>query len=174
MISIPNINILLKVPYIQTEPGNCGIACVAMLIAYTNNLFPEVEKLVKEFKIPENYLENIGWKHDGLIAILKRFDIQTHRAENQTFHEIIKHLEMNKPVIVSVRVPKITNLSKYGTYLPENTLLAPIGHLCVIVGTVNSTFLLHDPRNIGKYKANLTITFEDFLRIFTGRCIYLN
>ncbi|KKP48060.1 MAG: hypothetical protein UR39_C0002G0163 [Candidatus Woesebacteria bacterium GW2011_GWA1_33_30] len=164
---------ILNVPYIEAQPNNCGIACIAMLVAYKTNVFLKVNKLAYKYKNSDNYIDNIGWKHDSLISILNKFGLHAYRAGEQSFLQIIESVKQNNPVIVSLIVPKVNNLSIKGIYIPKNKLLSSTGHLCVIVGINNSDLMLHDPRNIGKYKNNLKITFKEFQRVFTGRCIYL-
>lgn len=167
------INLLLNIPYTKASLGNCGIGCVSMILKSKKIKSPTVIKLSKKYKKNNYYIKNVGWKHDGLVSILKEFGIDAYRKEQQTVSDLAQSLEKNKPIIVSLKVPSAENLSNDGTYKSRDKLLKHVGHLCVVVGINEGSIILHDPRNIGKYKKYLKININEFLKVFTQRCIYI-
>lgn len=166
-------NISLAIPYEAALPDDCGVGCVAMLLKFRDVPTPSVQQLSREYKSDKYYMNNVGWRHDGLVAILQQFGVDAYRAEHQSIFQIVRNLKNEKPVIVSLRVPEIDNLSKEGVYMSKEKLRPPIGHLCVVVGIYDGGILLHDPRTVTIYKDYLKVPLADFKRVFTGRCIYL-
>lgn len=47
-------NISLEVPYIEAEPGDCGIGCVVMMLQYLSTESPNVKQLSNKYK-KKNY-----------------------------------------------------------------------------------------------------------------------
>lgn len=168
-----NENISLQVPYVSAEPGDCGIGCVAMMLQSRGIKTPDVDHLSEKYKKEGYYIHDIGWSHNGLVTILQESGVAARRAERQIIFQIVDSLQKDKPVMVSLRVPDVHNLSDKGFYKPQNEHVSNTGHLCLVVGIRKDTVVLHDPRNIGKYSAYLHVPFRDFKRIITGRCIYL-
>lgn len=167
------LSISLTVPYETALPDDCGIGCVAMLLKFRDISTPTIKQLSEEYKNEKYYMNNVGWKHDGLTSILQQFGVDAYRAEHQSIFQIVRNLKNEKPVIVSLRVPEIDNLSKEGVYMGKEKSRPLIGHLCVVVGVFDESILLHDPRNVTIYKDYVQVPFADFKRAFTGRCIYL-
>ena len=166
-------DVSIPVPYEPAPPDDCGLGCVAMLLKFKNVSIPTIQQLSRQYKNKEYYIDNVGWKHDGLVAILEQFGIAAYRVGHQGIFQISHSLKKEKPLIASLRVPRVDNLAKDGVYVSEDKSQPLIGHLCVIVGIENGNILFHDPRNIQIYKDKLRVPFTDFRKVFTGRCIYL-
>ncbi len=166
-------NISLAVPYEAALPDDCGVGCVAMLLKFRGIQTPTSQQLSREYRGEKYYMSNVGWIHDGLVAILQQFGVNAYRTEHQNIFQIVHNLKNKNPIVVSLRVPEIGNLSKEGIYESEDELQPLTGHLCVAVGIGDGNILLHDPRNFTIYKDYLQVPLDDFKRVFTGRCIYL-
>ena len=108
-----------------------------------------------------------------MIKILNDYRLDAYRRSDQSLTQIVDSINNNRPVIVSLKVPSIDNISENGIYINRYDDQEQVGHLCVVVGYSDNDVIIHDPRNINKYKDFLHIPKDDFLRVFTGRCIYL-
>ena len=164
--------ISLDVPFESAPQGDCGLGCVKMILKYKRVKSLSIQELSKKYK-DEFYIEEIGWKHDGLIKILNDYELGAYRKSDQSFIQITDSINNNRPVIVSLRVPSMNTISEKGIYINRGNDQEQVGHLCVVVGYDDDNVVIHDPRNIFKYKDFLHVPKNDFLRVFTGRCIYL-
>jgi len=166
-------NIRLNVPYFDSQPGNCGLACIQMLLGYYQRQVPTQKQLTRKYKSkPFYYLEPFGWTQQGLITILDNHGLPSISTDYVGLSTVIKRVGDRKPVIVSIQVPSINNLHSSKLYRPNNSQLLSEGHLVIITGIKDSKVLVHDPRNIGKYTAFLSVDYSVFNQIYSGRYIY--
>jgi hypothetical protein len=60
----------------------CGLAAVKMAAeALLGERIVSLDDLIQQGLEKDAYIEGVGWKHDGLIELLKSFAVSAHRAE---------------------------------------------------------------------------------------------
>ena len=159
-------NISLNTPYRESLPGNCGLACVAMIVPDV-----KIETLVKRYKQPPYYLHPIGWTHKGLVEILADLNTHYQSKKYQTINQLIAYLSRGKPIIVSLRIPEANNVSNTKIYQAIDSSQKKTGHLCILTGVNNQGMILNDPRNLLIYSQHTITPLSVFAQIFTGNCI---
>lgn len=157
---------LVEVPYVSANPGDCGIGCISMLLNHQIS----VDKLARQYKKPPFYTESLGWSHEGLKKILKDNQLECQLKRYHTPQLLIQHILKNQPVFVSLKVPNINNLGNE-LYTKADDRKDVVNHLCLLVGVDRDSLILHDPRNVGIYSANVSVPIRLFSKIFTGNCI---
>lgn len=115
------------------------------------------------------YLENVGWKHDGLVKLAKERSLKGYAAQ-LALNAICKEVAANKLVIASVYRP-------FTRFIDENAERKRRGgHLVVITGFVWENgkctgLFVEDPYDIEQRKAPIdSRLFED---IYSGAAIAL-
>lgn len=137
----------------------CGIASLAMLIELYNPGVVSVNALLKEGIAADAYLEDDGWKHDGLILLAKKYNL---KGERFSFPELSKKDAFNKLVDELSKGPVMTSVH-YG-FDPKST----IPHLVVINGVASTTVYYNDP---AEKSGNGEISVEKFLKAWKKRYI---
>lgn len=163
--------VMLEVPYQPAKPGDCGIACVAMVLKFKRTPHVDLESLITRYKNANYYQDPIGWKHVGLVEILRKNGATAKYKKYQTLLSLVNYLRQGKPLIASLKVPTIETISQTDLYQPETVEAEFAGHLVVLVGIENGSFILHDSRSVGIYTKNTVVPFRTFAQIFTGNCI---
>lgn len=162
----------LNVPYISGKAGNCGITCVMMLFDYYGVSLSEKDKFIKKHKTKDNYGDPIGWTHQGLVNILSSEGIPAKKRNFKSLSFVIRQIIQHKnPVIVSLKVPAIDNISQKKLFAPIDKGKPLEGHICLTKGIRGKNVILHDPRNFGIYTKDLVVPFEVFEKVFSGNCI---
>lgn len=170
---LPPRKILTNTHYIESNPDDCGIACVAMILKSKNQKNITVGKLSAKYKKEGYYHHKIGWNHQGLANVLTENGITASAHRFKSLRSIYQQVLKRKPVIISVLIPERDNLGK-NLYTKKNNTRTLVGHLCLVIGIEGDNFILHDPRNIGVYSQNLKIPAKTLTRIFTGNCIVID
>ena len=168
LIPYPKKKVLLKVDYVASDLGNCGIACVAMIVRDVS-----VNELINSYKKEPFYKDPIGWYHNGLVHILAQ---NGHRAKALRFQTVVQlrnYLSNGQPVVVSLKVPFPDNIDANVVYKAIDRKKELTGHLCVLTGFDQQGFYLHDPRNIRNYSKNVYVPYGRFAEIFNGSGILI-
>lgn len=158
---------------------SCGICALKMAMEFLENAadsslrrptskLVNPDDLIKEGLKINAYLKNVGWIHQGLIDLGKKYGfLNSFRKEwpedkkNEAIKYLIEFLEKEIPILASVK-----NASGGG-------------HLVLIVGSEGSEeasegFYVHDPdahnAEEGKFKF---LNLSKFLKIWKGRIIVL-
>lgn len=174
MISIwfrPKETFSAEATYISSTLGNCGIACVAMLID------EKLPVLLEKYKRAPYYDDEIGWYHYGLEKILRNYRVVAEVKKYLLLTQLKKLLENKKLVIVSLAVPHPNNLAELqenNAYQPLNKNQKNIGHLCLLRGFNAEGFYLNDPRNLKGYAENVFVPYSTFVKIFKGNGIVVS
>jgi predicted double-glycine peptidase len=126
----------------------CGIASLAMLIAYYEPGVVEVDTLLSEGISAHAYLDSAGWTHAGLIGIAKKYGLggASHDLAGLTMNDAFDELKTvvaEGPVMVSVHY----------TLDPQN----PIPHLVVLQSITDDLVYYSDPaEKIGNSTISIT------------------
>lgn len=166
--SSPNYHI--PVSYQDAKPGDCGIACVAMILKWKHINVGSFGTFVSKHKTEENYLEPIGWRHLAMVQILREYHIRSSYHKYKTLSFLLSELKKGHPTIISVRVPTVDTISPNRLYKGVNNV-EYTGHLCVVKGYENGYFIINDPRNVYKYAESVKVSPTVLSDIFTGNCI---
>ena len=59
----------LQIPYRSPKSGDCGIACLVMILESRNVRAPTVEDRSKECERDGYYIDQIGRKDDGIVSM---------------------------------------------------------------------------------------------------------
>lgn len=168
-------NISLQVPYVSSSPGNCGGACVVMVIKSHGVKIESSDDFITGLRNENNYIENVGWTHKGLAEIAADYGVSIRSYRYKSAEFVIRQLQNEKPVIVSLQVPDYDNVSQKELYAKKDQSEPLSYHLCVAVGMEmvddQPCVILHDPRNIGIYTKNVEVPLGLFRKIFTGNCL---
>jgi hypothetical protein len=170
-LDVPYFSQRLDISLSQWKSKSCGIVSLSMAIKFRGSL----DLLIKEGLKEKAYLEGIGWIHDGLVRIAKKygfkksfrkewknFDKKNSKEKDQVLRYVVVLLKKDIPVLASIKKRKG-------------------GHLVLIAGfrilkdkKILRGFFVHDPddrlRTKGKYKY---VTTEKFLKLWRGRIVVI-
>jgi len=142
---------------------SCGIACIQSLISTFNGDFKDTTySLVKEGVMFEGYniKTDVGWYHDALMRLAKKYGIKSSRYEPVSSLEIPSHILQNHYVMTSMKSNTGGHLLLlYGFRVGENGKL--------------EGFWYHNPNNSRKKGKSLFIKKEEFDKEFKNRIIEL-
>ncbi len=146
---------------------SCGICALKMAMEFLDGEKINLEDLIKEGLEINAYLKNIGWIHQGLIDLAKKYGFKNSFRKEwpedkkiEAIKSLVEFLEKEIPVLASVK-----NKEE--------------GHLVLIVGLqrdggVPEGFYIHDPDAFsaeeGKFKF---LDLPEFLRIWKRRIVVI-
>lgn len=175
MYNIKTMQIILNVPYhsqfIEVNDSfwnirSCGGACIKMIFDFYKIEYKSILEIMKEIERNGGYDLIYGTRHDALVNLLKENGLESYRGENLDFNLLIKSIENNNPVIVSIN--KITLEQKKS-------------HLILIVGVekdeigniINIIYHESESTNIerGKFRK---VDLETFLKYWRGMAIFVS
>jgi uncharacterized protein YvpB len=162
---------ILEVPhwtqYYDIEDGfwqgrSCGIVSLAMILDYYNIKF-DLEKLIDRGVEIDNYDAKIGWKHQTIVDLAVEYGLSSNRVEDEEIENLIKSLDNNQPVIISI----------YKNW-DENEG----GHLAVLNGYLETDeeldgFYVCDPVGASYKHKNQFIPLDKFMAGWKRRAIYV-
>jgi len=163
IIEVPHLVQYYNVNKDRWKERSCGIVSLAMVLDYYGIDF-DLDKLIEEGLKKFPYDKKIGWRHDVMVELAKDYGFLSHRTEDEKVENLVKALNKNEPVIISI----------HKDWNPENG-----GHLAVLCGYYSTEaegiigFYVNDP--IGpqyKHKYQL-IEKEKFELGWKKRAIYV-
>lgn len=99
----------------------CGITPAEMMIRMYGG---RQSKEVGDYKTNENYLEDIGWKHQGLENIIStKLDNKVSVFRNKSYLYVINKFAKGFAVLVSISAPAPDNLSEDQIYDRKDSFL---------------------------------------------------
>lgn len=163
------------------EKSSCGILCLKMaidssLLAKVKPLSPLIADYIKRGVEIGAYKNSVGWKHDGLVRLAKKFRFSAENREHVSPTELCEMLKQNSLPIISIKwafedrkslKEKILFWKKFG------------GHLALVVGFEEENgkltgFYVHHTSLILEYNWQYKfLSLEKFKKGFTGRCIII-
>lgn len=144
---------------VEWQKLSCGIASLAMLIEFYKPGTVIINALLKEGITTGAYLYDVGWKHEGLVALADNYGLKgaaydlTNLNIDNAFVKFEKYLKQG-PAIASVHY-KLD---------PKN----PIPHLIVVNGINNDMVYYNDPAGA---LAGEKISVQDFIKAWKKRFI---
>lgn len=79
-INVPYYSQYLDVIDELWQPRSCGVACLKMLLDSRGDHPPSLDEMIAEGNAIGAYGE-FGWRHDGIIALAKKYGVKLSRAE---------------------------------------------------------------------------------------------
>lgn len=179
IIILPNVPVLPIAPINKTIPTipfysqfkdihtaswqkvGCGITSLAMVIDYYSTASISVDTLLKQGIASHAYDNNVGWIHQGLISLSKKYGLEgssydfSSLGKDKAFSKLKTYLA-DGPVIVSVHYK----------FDPKSS----IPHLVVIDGIKDDTIYYNDPAaKVGQK----TISISDFQKGWKSKFIVI-
>jgi len=151
----------------------CGMACTKMLLAHAKGKVVPLVELAKKCTEYGGYTmpleDSRGLIYRPYVRFLKQeFGLKARVLEHVSIKEIMSELGKGRCIIASVnamiRQPKSTPPSKGG-------------HLILLLGYDNKKreLYLHNPSgDTTKSQENAVVSFDDFTKFFSGRCIVID
>lgn len=165
IIEVPHYAQYLDVKKDFWKKRSCGIVSLGMVLDYYGKNVP-VDLLIKEGKAIGGYLKGIGWKHDAIVEIAKKYGFKSYRKEDEKIENVLKSVANDEPVIVSI----------YKNFDTKNG-----GHLAVLTGyyydeTDNELVgvYLNDPIGFPYKFKNQFVKIDTFMRGWKKRAIYIS
>jgi len=163
-------------------PRICGLACLKMVIsAFTGKTITLYELLQTGLEM-NAYREKIGWIHQGLVNIAKRYQLVAGRESiGHDISKIYDHLSAGRLVIPSVS-PGLEGGKIYQLKSDEQYVVPRSGHLVVVYGAnvVDNqlhNLMLHHPSSEKDYEwPEISFSIDDFLKSFSekGNIIFIS
>jgi uncharacterized protein YvpB len=162
ILEVPHLVQFYNIDEKKWQGRSCGIVSLAMVLDYYGISF-DLDKMVELALKMDGYIEDIGWKHQIICDLATQHSLKSYRAENDKIENLIKALEKDEPVIISI----------YKNFNPQND-----GHLAVLNGYYVDEgellgFYVNDPVGAQYKHKNQFIKLEDFIRGWKKRAIYV-
>jgi len=140
---------------------SCGIVSLAMIFDYYDVKF-DLNNLIQEGLDANGYIDDVGWKHDAVVDLAKKYGFESHRTEDETIENLVKEIDDNRPLIASI----------HKNFDPKEG-----GHLIVVNGYFETEgnlegFYVNDPIGEQYKHKNQFIAVEKFLQGWKKRAIY--
>ncbi|MCI0620032.1 C39 family peptidase [Candidatus Wolfebacteria bacterium] len=147
----------------------CGITVLKMALEYytsvlqnTSIRIPDVGKLIGEGVAMGGYLDNVGWKHDALVALAKTHGAQAHRAEFKNDKQ--KGVEELQQALGRGEVPAVSISTDH---TDPRTF-----HLVALTGYDEKGFFYNDPARGATEGKEKFILYDDFQKVWRGLAVF--
>lgn len=143
---------------------SCGIAGLKMILEFWYpNESPTIDELLSQGLADDSFIENIGWKHKGLVSIAKKF------KKVEGYNKDLASLEIDEAWKIF-----ISDLSKFPLIVSVKSQFDPKrkdGHLVVALGVENSQVHILDPKEKHINTSEKVFKEEDFKKFWKKRYI---
>ncbi|MBI4160281.1 MAG: C39 family peptidase [Candidatus Yanofskybacteria bacterium] len=168
MFVVPSYSQFLDVRRKSWQNKACGVAAVKMVVDFWNGVGKQVRNFTCDDLIDlglknDAYLENIGWKHTGLIKIARKLGLAGKNFDwfdqppKIAFKKIIPWLK-KYPVIVSI----------YLNFRPNYS-----SHLIVLTSFDSKTIFYNEPAAKTRRGIKRRVSLKKFLRGWKRRIIVI-
>lgn len=162
LIEVPHLVQYYNIEDEIWQGRSCGIVSLAMIFDYYSVKF-DLGELIQQGLDGDGYLDGVGWKHDAIVELAKKYGFESRRVENETVENLIESLDSNEPLIISIH---------------KNFDPSEGGHLAVLNGYFESEgeiegFYINDPIGAQYKHKNQFISYEKFMAGWKKRAIYL-
>lgn len=145
--------------------SGCGCTALKMALEYlVGEETPSVSELIMEGASSGAYIDGIGWRHDGLVALAKTYGTNSYREEfkndkNLGVESLKEKLEKGHTPIVSIA----RDHNDSSTF-----------HLVPLTGFDDNGFYYNDSSYDTKEEGKgLFVGLEDFLKLWRGLAIFV-
>ncbi len=144
---------------------SCGMVSLGMILDFYGKEIP-IDQLVTEGKALGGYIKDVGWKHDTIIELAKKYGFESYRKEDENIEKALESIANDEPVIVSV----------YKNFDTNNG-----GHLAVLTGFYYNEegdeligVYINDPIGFPYKFKNQFVRIDTFMRGWKKRAIYVS
>lgn len=158
---VPLYSQISDISSVEWKQKGCGVADVAMIVNFYKPKTTTVQKVLEQGIASGAYQKNVGWKHDGLAALAKKYGLigKVHdlsKSDKDTVLEQFKDIIKEGPAIVSIHRNFDPKLS--------------FGHLIVITGFDDNLVYYNDP---GKHEGIRKVSIADFMKGWKRKLIVI-
>ncbi|MFA6325152.1 MAG: C39 family peptidase [Candidatus Paceibacterota bacterium] len=158
---VPLYSQISDISSIEWKQRGCGVADVAMIVNFYKPKTTTVQKVLEHGISMGAYQKNVGWKHDGLASLAKKYDMEGKaldfsKIDKDNAFEQFQNIIKEGPAIASIHRNFDPNLS--------------FGHLIVITGFDDNLIYYNDP---GKRDGIRNVSIVDFMKGWKRRLIVI-
>ena len=149
----------------------CGLASLAMVLRFRGIDYGSMDDLLKKALEMDAYLENVGWKHRGLVNVAESFGLKMAFIE-QFPKTIEEKKEKEKMIIDSIKNGNPVIASARFKFTPEGE-----SHMVVVHGFKRDQnsfgFYIQDPDSFRSGSNNYFIKESEFLNSWRGGLLFI-
>ncbi|MBU0612048.1 C39 family peptidase [Patescibacteria group bacterium] len=158
---VPLYSQISDISSVEWKQKGCGVADVAMIVNFYKPKTTTVQKVLEQGIAIGAYQKNVGWKHNGLAALAKKYDMEgkvldLSKPDKETAFEQFKDVIKEGPAIASIHRNFDPKLS--------------FGHLIVITGFDDNLIYYNDP---GKREGIRTVPITNFMKGWKRKLIVI-
>ncbi|MDD3679105.1 MAG: C39 family peptidase [Patescibacteria group bacterium] len=164
IIEVPHYAQYIDVDDDFWQSRSCGIVSLGMILDYYGIEVP-IAELIKKGKELGGYIKNVGWKHDSIVDLARIYGFKCNRTEEEKIENLLKSIEKDEPVIISIHKKFNTNNG---------------GHLAVLTGYYYNEkdneligVYINDPIGFPYKFKNQFVKIETFMQGWKKRAIYI-
>jgi len=159
---VPYYSQLTDISAVEWRMEGCGIASMAMGIAFYKPNAVSVDKMLDQALVSGSYAPSVGWKHQELSALANRYGLvgkvyDLSKTTNQKAFAGFKDALNIGPVVVSI----------HNKFDPKATL----GHIVIVTGLDDNFVFYNDPASSSSVKGQKKIAVSGFLAGWKKRFI---
>ena len=149
---VPLYSQITDITSVEWKQKGCGVTDVAMIVNFYKPRTTTAQDVLEKAISLGAYQKNVGWKHDGLAALAKKYDLigKTYNfsdSNNKTSFKQFKDIIEEGPAIASI----------HRGFDPKSSF----GHLVVITGFDKDLIYYNDP---GKHDGIRKVSIVDFMK----------
>ncbi|MFZ2072650.1 MAG: C39 family peptidase [Minisyncoccia bacterium] len=159
--NVPLYSQIADISSVEWKQKGCGVADVAMIVNFYKPQTTTVQKVLEQGISSGAYQKNVGWKHDGLAALAKKYDL---KGKVNDFSQLEKKTALNQFKDVIKEGPAIASIHR--GFDPKSSF----GHLIVITGFDETFVFYNDP---GKHDGIRKVLITDFMKGWKRKLIVI-
>lgn len=148
---VPLYSQIADISSVEWKQKGCGVADVAMIVNYYKPKTTNVQAVLEAGIKSGAYVKNVGWGHDGLASLAKRYGLT---GKVESFYDFNKEMAFNEFKKVIDQGPAIASIHR--NFDPKLSF----GHLIVITGYDDKLVYYNDP---GKHDGIRTVSISSFM-----------
>lgn len=148
---VPLYSQIADISWTEWKQKGCGVADVAMLVNYYKPKTTNVQEVLETGIKSGAYVKNVGWSHDGLASLAKKYDLTGTVESFYDFNKEVALAEFKKTIDEG---PAIASIHR--NFDPKLSF----GHLIVVTGYDDKLVYFNDP---GKKEGIRTVPVSQFM-----------
>lgn len=185
-LDIPYYSQFDGITMLEWKEKGCAPTCLKMCMDFylekNKKIAPTIDDLIKEGETIGAYLENIGWKHDGLVRVAHNHGVPAYAEEFRSVEvDVLNKTFSDNPLqgdLIDIGIQRIRNSLDRGTPVIVSIQNHVGSHQVVVTGyedNLGSTtgFYISDPDNRNSEKKSVFMPMTDFLAIWRKFAIFV-